>query len=253
MWSPSMRLPISWNCVLAFVISSCSVLEAVITWFTVVFAISALLFNSSTIFRMRSVRLLVSSASVRISSDTTANPFPASPARALSIDAFSASRFVWLEIEKICSVISSTVSALEIRLATAETTCSFVSFVWTACICRWSTVCLPSLTAFSELFAIASISSDICLVACIIFWIFPVITVCCSILSALLLFPSAMPLSSEAVESTYWLRVWICSAALVQFCFTEAATFNTSSKSSVLFSFSAWILASFFALLSLEI
>ena len=87
------------------------------------FAISAFFFSSSTILRIPSVRFLVSSASARISSDTTANPFPASPALALSIDALSASRFVWLEIEKILSVISSTAFAFEIRLATEDTTC----------------------------------------------------------------------------------------------------------------------------------
>ena len=48
----------------------------------------------------------VSSASFLISSATTANPFPASPALAASMDAFSASRFVWEEIELIPEITS---------------------------------------------------------------------------------------------------------------------------------------------------
>ena len=57
--------------------------------------------RSVTPFRscvMLSMELLVSSASFRISSATTANPRPCSPARAASMLAFNASRFVWLEI-----------------------------------------------------------------------------------------------------------------------------------------------------------
>src|SRR3989442_269217 len=48
-----------------------------------------------------------SSASCRTSSATTANPFPCSPARAASIAAFSANRFVWEEIRLISSTKSS--------------------------------------------------------------------------------------------------------------------------------------------------
>ena len=53
---------------------------------------------------------LVSVLNVRICSATTAKPFPASPARAASIEAFKASRLVWLEMLSIVPVSSFTFS-----------------------------------------------------------------------------------------------------------------------------------------------
>ena len=50
----------------------------------------------------------LAAASWLISEATTANPFPASPARAASMDAFNASRFVWLAIFKMSFVRLST-------------------------------------------------------------------------------------------------------------------------------------------------
>ena len=61
--------------------------------------------------------ILLFSASCLISSATTANPFPASPALAASIDAFRARRFVWLAISRIFPV-----SALAVLGALEEKT-----------------------------------------------------------------------------------------------------------------------------------
>ena len=70
-------------------------------------------------------RLAVCSARFFTSEATTANPRPASPARAASIVAFSASRLVWLAI----SLISLTTSP--IRVASADRSCT-VAFVRSA-------------------------------------------------------------------------------------------------------------------------
>ena len=59
-----------------------------------------------------SVAFLLSSASFLISSATTANPFPASPALAASIAAFRANRFVCSAIELIVSTIDQIFLAL---------------------------------------------------------------------------------------------------------------------------------------------
>jgi hypothetical protein len=58
------------------------------------------------VFVITSVAPFVSSASFLISSATTAKPFPASPARAASIAAFSARRFVCSAILRIVFTIS---------------------------------------------------------------------------------------------------------------------------------------------------
>ena len=55
---------------------------------------------------------LLLSASFLISSATTAKPFPASPALAASMEAFNASKFVWLDIDNISFVRFSTCSTL---------------------------------------------------------------------------------------------------------------------------------------------
>lgn len=60
------------------------------------------------IFVIWLVAALVSSDNCLISSATTANPFPASPALAASMDAFKARRFVFSDISDILCVICST-------------------------------------------------------------------------------------------------------------------------------------------------
>ena len=61
---------------------------------------------------MRSLVVLaaleLSSAKEPISEATTANPFPASPARAASMEAFNANRFVWSAISSIVLMMPTT-------------------------------------------------------------------------------------------------------------------------------------------------
>ncbi len=74
----------------------------------------------------------VPSLSCLISSATTAKPFPASPALAASMEAFSASRFVWLVIFSIVPVSSFTMpnSALNsFRFVSISADSSAISFV----------------------------------------------------------------------------------------------------------------------------
>lgn len=54
---------------------------------------------------------LLSSASFLISSSTTLNPLPASPAREASITAFRSSRFVCADIPDIIAIISPSLDA----------------------------------------------------------------------------------------------------------------------------------------------
>ena len=67
------------------------------------------------------LRLL--SASCLISSATTATPFPASPALAASMEAFSAKRLVWLAMDKISSV--SVLMTLTLLLLSTDVLKSF--------------------------------------------------------------------------------------------------------------------------------
>ena len=76
---------------------------------------------------------VVCSESVLISSATTANPFPASPALAASIDALSARRFVWLAILRIVPTKASTSPTLFVRLAIVSTVVLLVLSTFSAC------------------------------------------------------------------------------------------------------------------------
>jgi hypothetical protein len=78
---------------------------------------------SLTIFAISSVASLEFSASFLISSATTANPFPCSPALAASIDALSAKRFV-------CSVILLIVSSILLIFADLDCSSNIASSIF---------------------------------------------------------------------------------------------------------------------------
>src|SRR3989441_657558 len=93
-----------------------------------------------------------SSASWRTSSATTANPFPCSPARAASIAAFSANRFVWEEIRLISSTKSSIAAlccascctCVDVVCTTSRTESSALPAASTSPRCRSATVRISS-------------------------------------------------------------------------------------------------------------
>ena len=82
--------------------SLCTAKASATSW-VVATLISELLSSSFTTLLICSVDSFDWSARTLISSATTANPLPCSPARAASILAFKARRFVWLEIPAIIS------------------------------------------------------------------------------------------------------------------------------------------------------
>ncbi len=90
------------------------------------------------------VASFVSSDNWRISSATTANPLPASPALAASIEALSARRFVWLDIDIMLPTISSTSLTFSERRFVALT----VLLLFSSTVCAWrlrsSTTLAPS-------------------------------------------------------------------------------------------------------------
>ena len=78
------------------------------------------------------------SASLRTSSATTAKPMPCSPARAASMAAFRASRFVWLAISEITWMISliccelvriSSIDSIDFCTALPPSSASWLAFV----------------------------------------------------------------------------------------------------------------------------
>ena len=111
-----------------------------------------------TISKICAVALADPSASFRISSATTANPFPASPALAASIAAFNDSRLVWPAMsETVCAIILMPAACSMKRSAASE-----ISFDVSLLL---SMACLVSAKAPRPA-ATAAIVSSLLLVVC---------------------------------------------------------------------------------------
>ena len=97
---------------------------------------------------------------VRICSATTANPLPASPARAASIDAFNANRLVWLEISSIVPVSSFTIaksflkSCKVISISCDSAAILFVVSTRLSRSLELTSVCLPEVAVSRTIFSI---------------------------------------------------------------------------------------------------
>ena len=121
----------------------------------------AILVPFSTAFREASIRaavLLEASADLlarlRTSSATTANPFPALPARAASTAAFRARIFVWNAISSIVLIIFP-ISLEELLISSIA---AIISCIWPLL----SAICLPVCIAF----ALTSIAFSALLLTC---------------------------------------------------------------------------------------
>ena len=109
---------------------------------------STICFPSSTAFiacRIRELEFFAASAlcaaSVPTWVATTANPFPASPALAASMEAFKASRFVWEAMSLIVLMIELICCELSLIVSIACTTCCICSLLFV--------ISSPTIFAFS--------------------------------------------------------------------------------------------------------
>ena len=149
-------------------------------------------FNLLIISVMLAEAFFVCSESWRISSATTANPFPASPARAASMEAFKASRFVWLEISIMDPTKFWTSSTFEVRLWMTCTVILLASSTFCACSFNSRTTCAPDFTVASVSCAALIIWWMPASAASVLPWILEHITACFWMASAVLSVLSAI-------------------------------------------------------------
>lgn len=138
-------------------------------------ASSVLFTTSCTIVPIFSTAIFVCSESFWISSATTANSFPCSPALAASIVAFNANIFVWLEI----CVIVSIIPIISLDYSPRLLIISLQSFVL-RCMFSILTVTSPILLWFSRVF------SPIWSVKRAVLWFILLKPMSCSVISCIL-------------------------------------------------------------------
>ena len=190
---------------------------------------------------IRFVASFVCSDNWRISSATTANPFPASPALAASIEAFNARRLVWLEILKIVATIPFTSS-------TRLLTCLVDSAAWLlACstLSAWFfnpvTSLAPSATFSIVWFALSIIASVSFSALSVFLWISSHINACCWIASAVL------PVLWAILEIDSLLLL-MTSSNVSNFSFAESKCFTRFSAVASIFSDAAACISRFSSL-----
>ncbi len=142
-----------------------------------------------------SVASAVCWASALISPATTANPLPASPARAASMVAFNARRLVCSEISAMVSVTLLISNAALPRSSTLAETCS-------AFVTAWAVVSLPLAVLLAISLIVADISSTADTIDCIL-------AVVCSVAAATLFI--LVDISSDAA-ATLLVRSDVCPA-----------------------------------------